>query len=209
MTIDQVHEIVRGANPVPDLDVLAPLAMPFLADRASGGEVSTDQIDVGMPEPETPRLRRGLLLGAATAGLVVIVGLALAFFSGDSTEVPGGDSRVLQLTFDGEQCSFEGPSKLSAGDVEFVFHNESSQATFAWFGGLDEGKTTQDIIDYNVDGGSGAPSWTVGVWSEIRVEPNESSVPRMLTVVPGLHNFTCGTWTPYQGYNGGELTVTP
>ena len=26
---------------------------------------------------------------------------------------------------------------------------------------------------------------------------------------PGLHALVCGTWTPNQGYFGGELAVTP
>jgi len=35
------------------------------------------------------------------------------------------------LTFDGEQCRYEGPSVLSAGEVEIVYHNASSESV--WF----------------------------------------------------------------------------
>ncbi len=89
MKIDQIHEMVRGANPVPDLDVLEPIEMPFLPDRERSGEMSTKKIDVETPEPRRPRVRRGLLIGAATVALVVIVGVALAFVTGDGTEVAG------------------------------------------------------------------------------------------------------------------------
>ncbi len=89
MKIDQIHEMVRGANPVPDLDVLEPIEMPFLPDRERSGEMSTKKIDVETPEPQRPRVRRGLLIGAATVALVVIVGVALAFVTGDGTEVAG------------------------------------------------------------------------------------------------------------------------
>ncbi len=91
MKIDQIHEMVRGANPVPDLDVLEPIEMPFLPDRQRSGEMSTKQIDVETPEPRRPRVRRGLLIGAATAALIIIVGVALAFVTGDGTEVAGVD----------------------------------------------------------------------------------------------------------------------
>ena len=87
MTIDQIHEMVRGANPVPDLDLLEPIEMPFLPDRERSGEMSTKQINVETPEPRRPRVRRGLLIGAATVALIIIVGVALAFVTGDGTEV--------------------------------------------------------------------------------------------------------------------------
>ncbi len=208
MKIDQIHEMVRGANPVPNLDVLEPIEMPFLPDRERSGEMSTKQIDVETPEPRRPRVRRGLLIGVATVALVVIVGVALAFVTGDDTEVAGSDSRLLQLTFDGEQCTYEGPSVLSAGEVEIVYHNESSETIWFDFVRLDEGRTIQDTIDYIVDG-VGPPSWTVGVWSQGRISANASSIPVPRTVEPGLHTLVCGTWTPYQGYFGGELAVTP
>ena len=87
MKIDEIHEMVRGANPVPDLDVLEPIEMPFLPDRERSGEMSTKKIDVETPEPRRPRVRRGLLIGVATAALIIIVGVALAFVTGDGTEV--------------------------------------------------------------------------------------------------------------------------
>ena len=210
MTIDQVHEIVRGANPVPDLDVLEPIEMPFLADSATSGAVSAEQTDVEMPEPESPRLRRGLLLGVATAGLVVIVGLALAFATADTTDIFGSDSRLLQLTFDGEQCSYEGPSELSVGEVEIVYHNESSDKAWFDFVRLDEGRTIQEVTaDLEDPSGVGPPTWVVTVWAQPAIARHASSVPTTRTIEPGLHVLLCGTWTPYQGHFGSELTVTP
>jgi len=208
MKIDQIHEMVRGANPVPDLDVLEPIEMPFLPDRERSGEMSTKKIDVETPEPRRPRVRRGLLIGVATAALIIIVGVALAFVTGDGTEVVGSDSRLLQLTFDDEQCTYEGPSELSAGEIEIVYHNESSEVIWFAFDRLDEGRTAQDMIDHIVDE-AGPPSWTVGVWFQGRISANASSIPTPRTLQPGLHTLVCGTWTPNQGYFGGELAVTP
>ncbi len=212
MKIDQIHEMVRGANPVPDLDVLEPIEMPFLPDRERSGEMSTKKIDVETPEPRRPRVRRGLLIGTATVALIIIVGVALAFVTGDGTEVADSDSRVVQLTFDGEQCIYEGPSVLSAGEgqVEVVFHNESSEESFFNFGRLDEGRTTQEMIDYIADDPSrDAPPWDVGVWFQGRVLANSSSITVMRTVAPGPHHLLCGPASTPFVYFGGELTVTP
>ena len=171
--------------------------------------MSTKKIDVEIPEPRRPRVRRGLLIGAATAALIIIVGVALAFVTGDGTEVAGSDSRLLQLTFDGEQCTYEGPSELSAGEIEIVFHNESSEDIAFEFVRLDEGRTTQDMIDDLEPDGAFRPPWTVDVWFQNRISAHASSIPAPRTLQPGLHTLVCGTWTPLQGYFGGELAVTP
>ena len=150
------------------------------------------------------------MIGAATAALVVIVGVAFAFVTGDGKDVADSGSRVLQLTFDGEQCTYQGPSVLSAGQVEVVFHNESAEDI--WFDSvrLDEGRTIQEIIDYTADRSSfGRPSWTVYIWSQDRISASSSSIPTMRTVAPGLHALMCGTETPSYAYFGSGLTVTP
>ena len=172
--------------------------------------MSTKQIGVDTPEPRRPGVRRGLLVGAAAAALAVIVGVALAFMTGDSTEVADGDSRLLQATFDGEQCTYEGPSELPAGEVEIVYHNESSDKAWFGFSRLDEGRTIQEVTaDLDDPSGVGPPTWAVSIWEQPAIARDASSVPATRTVEPGLHVLVCGSWTPYQGYLGGELTVTP
>ncbi len=139
---------------------------------------------------------------------LMAVGLLLLTACG-STEVADSDSRVVQLTFDGEQCIYEGPSVLSAGEVEVVYHNESSEESFFDFGRLDEGRTTQELIDYFAEDPSrAAPSWDVGVWFQGRILANSSNGPVMRTVAPGPHHLLCGPTTPQHVYFGGELTVT-
>ncbi len=134
---------------------------------------------------------------------LMAVGLLLLAACG-STEVADSDSRVVQLTFDGEQLS------AGEGQVEVVFHNESSEDSFFWFGRLDEGRTTQEMIDYIAEDPSRhAPSWTVEVWAQERILANSSSIPIMRTVAPGLHHLWCGPSSTQFAYFGGELTVTP
>ena len=100
MKVDQIHEMVRGANPVPNLDVLEPIEMPFFPDRERSGEMSRKQIDVETPEPRSPRVRRGLAIGAAAAALVIIVGVvAFVFIANDGTDVAGsGDVETGPIT---------------------------------------------------------------------------------------------------------------
>ncbi len=161
-----------------------------------------------------PSRRRGLLVGAAALVAVLIVGTVtwIAVLDDGGNDVAGSGSRVIQLTFDGEQCTYEGPSVLSAGQgqVEVVYHNESSEDAWFDFVRLDEDRTTEDILDYIADPNNfGRPGWVTGVWSQSSVPANGSSTPVPRIVAPGLHDLVCGTWTPYQGYFGGELTVTP
>ncbi len=133
MTIDQIHEMVRGANPVPDLDVLEPIEMPFLPDRVRSGEMSTKKIDVETPEPRRPRVRRGLLIGVATAALIIIVGVALAFVTGDGTEVAGVEP--------GPITSFE--------DIAGIIYERQKPPSFFYF--FEDGtvhlSTNRDLVE--------------------------------------------------------------
>lgn len=211
---DNLLERLERVNPVPDPSRLyedTDAARHFtLRDQQRRDKTMTEsEIHQLTPQPRDSRNRRGLLIGAAAAALVIIAGaVAFAFIADDGTNVAGGDSRVLQGTFDGEQCTYGGPSELSAGEVELVTHNQTSQKLWFAFVRLDEGKTIENIVEYNQDG-FGPPSWTSSVWAQTRSPAGSSSEPITRFVEPGLHNLTCGTWTPYQAYTGGTFTVTP
>ncbi len=186
--------------------------LPHLDEQRRDKKMTDSSIDQPTAGPRRPRVGRGLAIAGAAAIVVIVGVVAFVFVADDGTDVAGGDSRVVQLTFDGEQCIYEGPSVLSAGQgqVEVAFNNESSEESFFWFGRLDEGRTTQDVIDYITDDPSAEPpSWTVGVWALNNIPANSSSTPVMRTVAPGLHNLVCGPASPLHVYFGGELTVTP
>ena len=211
---DNLLERLERANPVPDPSRLYEDSDTarhfFLTDKQRRDKTMTDsEIHRLTPRPRDSRNRRGLLIGAAAAALVIIAGaVAFAFIAANGSNVAGSDSRVLHGTFDGEQCTYEGPSELSAGEVELVTHNETSQSLWFFFGRLDEGKTIEDIVEYNQDA-SGPPAWATNVWAQTRSPAGSSAEPIIRFVEPGLHSLTCGTWTPYQAYTGGTFTVTP
>ena len=213
---DNLLERLEQVNPVPDpsrLDVdIEPSRHFYLTSEPRRERTMTGiKIHKLTPRPRGPRLRQGVLIGAATAALVIIVGVALALVTGDGTRTVGGESRVLQMTFDGEQCTYEGPTVLSAGEIEITYHNQSAERGWAWFGRLDEGRTIQDLLDYNADPSSfGQPLFATSVWIERTLSANSSSTPKTAIVEPGLYFLTCGTWTPsYVIYTGTALTVTP
>ena len=210
--LTRIEQRFRMVNPVPD-----PADPPMSARTAATTLLELDRRKGTMQnttptQPTRNKRRRPWLIVIAAAAIVIIVGVvAFAFVADDGTDVAGGDSLVVQLTFDGEQCIYEGPSVLSAGQgqVEVVYHNESAEESFFWFGRLDEGRTTQEMIDYIAEDRRNAPSWTVDVWAQPRILANSSNGPVMRTVAPGLHNLVCGPASPQYDYFGGELTVTP
>ncbi len=208
--LTRIEERFRMVNPVPD-----PADPPMSARTAATTLPELDKRKETMQnttptQPTRNERRRPWLIVIAAAAIVIIVGVvAFAFVANDGTDLAGSDSRVVQLTFDGEQCIYEGPSVLSEGEVEVVFRNESSEEGIFWFGRLDEGRTTQEMIDLIADDPSAdPPSWTVDVYMA-GFAPRPLPLRAKATVEPGLHNLACGADSPQHAYFGGELTVTP
>ena len=224
VTVEEILYGAIGAGPVRPLGTplvsrrrrfrgrLGVHQLPHLDEQRRDKKMTDSKIDQPTPGPRRPRVGRGVAIAAAAAIVVIVGVVAFAFVADDGTDVAGSDSRVVQLTFDGEQCIYEGPSVLSAGQgqVEVVFHNESSEESFFDFGRLDEGRTTQELIDHFAEDPSrDAPPWDVGVWFQHRILANSSNGPVMRTIAPGPHHLLCGPTTPPHVYFGGELTVTP
>ncbi|TEU19160.1 MAG: hypothetical protein E3J21_04445 [Anaerolineales bacterium] len=81
------------------------------------------------------------------------------------------EGHCLELSFDGESCTYEGPTELTAGPVELIFLNKSEAPAAVNFLMLLEGKTVQDVIEYNGEEPTSkhAPSWTreLGTWRSV------------------------------------------
>jgi hypothetical protein len=54
---------------------------------------------------------------------------------------------LLQLTFDGASCTYEGPTELTPGPVELIFYNESEGSAATNMISIHDGYTIQDVID--------------------------------------------------------------
>ena len=87
MTLDQVDQLVRNANPVPDLNVLGPVEASFLVlDQRRRTEMqSHDRVEVDQL-PQDPK--RNLFIGIAAVAAIVVGSLAL-FQPFDDSPVAG------------------------------------------------------------------------------------------------------------------------
>jgi hypothetical protein len=74
MTQQQIDRLVRGANPVPDVAALEPLEVSFpkLDEQRRLDMPGNDRVEM---DKEADEPRRGLLIGAGVAALIVVVGL--------------------------------------------------------------------------------------------------------------------------------------
>ena len=95
MTHDQIDRMVRRANPLPDLNALEPVDVPVLTTPLERRlEMQTD--DRVVVEGGGPSGRRGLLVGIATAALILVAGLVL-FLTRDDTPVAQPAPNAAQL----------------------------------------------------------------------------------------------------------------
>ncbi len=67
----------------------------------------------------------------------------------------------IEVIFDGNDCTVTGPTELPAGDHTFIFIDRSDMKGELWLVNLDDGKTTQDLLDGQSEPGNWypAPSW--------------------------------------------------
>ena len=72
-----------------------------------------------------------------------------------------GESAVIEVTFDGNDCTVTGPSELPPGEHTFTFVDQSEWEGELWLVYLDEGKSFQDNLDMQSEPGEWHPkqSW--------------------------------------------------
>jgi hypothetical protein len=115
----------------------------------------------------------------------------------------------LDLTLEGETCVYNGPSVFKAGPVTFIFNNDSGQIATSNMIRLDEGKTIQDVVEYNGPEPSSKhhPPWSteiLGVYGQIK--DGRQKVWEG-TLEPGVHAVVCATSAPLEVWLGGGFTV--
>lgn len=135
-------------------------------------------------------------------------GLAAAKGSVSTTTPEGRPIIPMTLTFDGESCTFDGPTELTPGPVRYTFVNESKAPAVQVFMEVLEGKTLEDMI---VNNGpepfpSNRPSWTreLGAWWITKAGASDSWRKYLK---PGNYFMVCASAQPIQGWNGPWLTV--
>jgi hypothetical protein len=121
------------------------------------------------------------------------------------------EGNCLVLTFDGESCTYQGPTELRAGPVTLVFRNESDVVAASKLLRLWGDKTSQDLIEYYGEGPftHSAPPWSATVLPGIREPIGVGGSHRWEgTLEPGIHGWVCGGFMPdFTGWLGAAFTV--
>lgn len=98
-------------------------------------------------------MKRRLFLFLFIAALLLVLAMIAAACRDDGeaeteTPTPAPAAGEFTVTFDGENCRYEGPEVVSEGDVGFVFNNLSDQPkAHLHVVALTEGITWQDILE--------------------------------------------------------------
>lgn len=114
----------------------------------------------------------------------------------------------LDLTFDGENCTYEGPTELTSGPVTLFFNNKSEGAAAVNFLMLLEGKTVEDVIEYTGEEPTTKhhPSWSreLGTWMPIVAGKSQHWEGEL---EPGDYFMVCARLSPLGVWLGTGLTV--
>jgi hypothetical protein len=114
----------------------------------------------------------------------------------------------MELTFDGESCTYEGPSKLKAGPVTLFFHNESEATAAVNLVRHTGDQTIQDMIEYIGEEPTTkhAPGWVeeLGTW---KLTTRGESHTWEGVLEPGIHTMVCARYRPSGAWHGGGFTV--
>jgi hypothetical protein len=120
----------------------------------------------------------------------------------------GVEGTCLELTFDGESCTYAGPTGFEEGSVILLFINASEEHVGVNLLRHDQGKTMEDMLALFVGGVSTGhhPSWTqeLGTWKAIR--PGQNQVWRG-EPQPGVHTMVCYSACTELVWFGAGLTV--
>jgi hypothetical protein len=128
------------------------------------------------------------------------------------TEVPEPAScdevvgNCLEITFDGENCSYDGPVEHKIGAATVIFINQSDElAQMALIEHPDD-KTVQDAMDYfGGKPGYGIPAWfETYTFHDARAGMSDTWEVNLAT---GDHSLICTQGLPLKKWFGGGFTV--
>ena len=117
------------------------------------------------------------------------------------------EGNCLLLTFDGENCTYEGPPELKAGPVTLVFRNESELPTKRHLNRLIGDATAQDWSDFLGEDPTRDdwPTWALNVARDWAY-PGQSHIWEGV-LMPGIHTLSCGTDPPRDSWYGDTFRV--
>ena len=119
------------------------------------------------------------------------------------TSIPSVDVDELTVTFEPENCIYDGPPAIQPGEFTLTFENTTDANANLRIYKLEEGKTWDDFVDHYSEGKTSVsfPSWA----SIVSHKPVISDHRLMIfDLEPGLYAMACaeilqGTWANYIG----------
>jgi hypothetical protein len=103
------------------------------------------------------------------------------------------EGNCLELSFDGEKCTYMGPSTLKSGHVTLLFLNDSEIIATVGLVRHTGDETIQDMIDYiGEEPSTGiSPSWVklIPTWSPVHAGERYTWEG---ILEPGIHTMVCG-----------------
>ncbi len=115
---------------------------------------------------------------------------------------------TLNLTFDGDSCTYEGPTELAPGFVRLMFYNDSAVTAAVNFAQLLGDKTIQDAFEHGQPWPTKThgPSWAreLGTWQSVLSGASQEWVGDL---DPGSYFMVCARVSPLSVWFGTGLTV--
>jgi hypothetical protein len=144
---------------------------------------------------------------AVINSFVLLLMVALLMTACSSVEEPVSNAELL-LTFDGVNCTYEGPTLLKAGPATFQFNNNAEEFAAADLAIHRGDETIQDAIDYVGEEPSTVyrPTWAFGLGIYQAVSAGES-LHRELDLKSGTYQMVCINMDPHLVWFGTGLTV--
>ena len=129
------------------------------------------------------------------------------------TDTPGPKSceevegNCMKLSFDGENCTYDGPTDFKTGPVTLLFLNESEGIAAGNLMRHTGDETIQDMIDYiGEEPSTGTfPTWTHGLGTFQVIRSGERHTWEVV-LEPGIHTMVCAS-PQYGIWFGTGLTV--
>ena len=149
------------------------------------------------------------LLTITTIGIMLLL-VACSAPEPTPTPVPPTPTIVgiIEVTFDGKECTCTGPGTVPPGEITIIFHNKSDGLISVEFLKHDEGKTWDDMLAYIPP--PYPRSVTRAPWVSLTGSVQTiagSTTSRNFRVVPGLYSVLCWIKKTHMTWPGMPLYV--
>jgi hypothetical protein len=139
----------------------------------------------------------------------VVVCLSLALLAGCATALPETPTLVpnvlFQVTLDGDECAFSGPSEVTTGKIDVAFDIRGDLTFRPWVDRFVDGKSFQDFLAVYLGPEEAhlEPSWV----EHPPYTTRDHEVWTFTLDKPGAHAILVGSYTPWREYICGTFQV--